>query len=40
MAVILVKAGYITSKLRKSANLIIDAQKIKKHIAKIKQRPN
>jgi uncharacterized LabA/DUF88 family protein len=33
--VILFKAGYITSKLRKSADLLINAQKIKRHIAKI-----
>ncbi len=38
--VILIKAGYITTKLRKSADLIINAQKIKKHIAKIEQRPD
>ena len=33
--VIIVKGGYITTKLRKSANLVINAQSIKKHIAKI-----
>jgi uncharacterized LabA/DUF88 family protein len=39
--VIIVKGGYITSKLRESANLIINAQNIKKHIAKIiKQKPD
>lgn len=38
--VILIKAGYITTKLRKSANLVVNAQKIKKHIAKIEQRPD
>ena len=40
--VILVKAGYITTKLRDSADLIINAQNIKKHIARIetKQRPD
>lgn len=38
--VILIKGGFITSKLRKSADLIINAQKIKKNIAKIKQRPD
>lgn len=34
--IILIKAGYITSKLRKSANIVINAQNIKKHIAQIK----
>ncbi|MFH1402377.1 MAG: NYN domain-containing protein [Patescibacteria group bacterium] len=38
--VILIKGGFITSKLRKSADLIVSAQKIKKYIAKIKQRPD
>ena len=38
--VIIIKGGFITSKLRKSANLVINAQKIKKHIAKIEQRPD
>jgi len=39
--VIIVKAGYITTKLRKSADLIINAQKIKKYITRInKQRPD
>ena len=38
--VILIKGGYITSKLRDSADLVINAQKIKKYIAKIKQGPN
>ncbi|MBU1091685.1 NYN domain-containing protein [Patescibacteria group bacterium] len=38
--IILIKAGYITTKLRKSADLIINAQRVKKHIAKIKQRPD
>jgi len=38
--IILVKGGYITGKLRKSADLIINAQKIKKHIARIEQRPD
>ncbi|MFH0845985.1 MAG: NYN domain-containing protein [Patescibacteria group bacterium] len=38
--VILIKGGYITSKLRKSTDLIINAQKIKKHIARIEQRPD
>jgi uncharacterized LabA/DUF88 family protein len=33
--IIIVKGGYITSKLRKTADLIINAQNIKKHIAKI-----
>lgn len=39
--VIIVKAGYITTKLRESANLIINAQNIKKYIVKIaKQKPD
>jgi len=38
--VILIKAGYITTKLRNSADLIVNAQKIKKYIAKIEQRPD
>ena len=42
--VILIKGGYITTKLRVSANLVINAQKIKKHVARIedktKQRPD
>src|SRR3989344_9558954 len=39
--IIIVKAGYITSKLRESADLVINAQNIKKHIAKIiKQKPD
>jgi len=38
--IILIKAGYITTKLRESADLVINAQKIKKHIAKIEQRPD
>lgn len=39
--VIIVKAGYITSKLKDSADLIINAQNIKKNIAKIeKQKPD
>lgn len=33
--VILIKAGYITTLLRNSADLVINAQKIKKNIAKI-----
>ena len=33
--IIIVKGGYITSKLRKTADLIINAQNIKKHIVKI-----
>lgn len=37
--VILIKGGYITTKLRKTADLVINAQKIKKHIAQIKQKP-
>lgn len=38
--VILIKAGYITTRLRKSAGLIVNAQNIKKYIAKIEQRPD
>lgn len=39
--IILIKAGFITSKLRKSAHLIINAQLIKKYISRIaKQRPD
>ncbi len=38
--VVLIKVGYITGKLRKSADLVINAQRIKKHIAKIEQRPD
>ncbi|MCB9805649.1 NYN domain-containing protein [Candidatus Nomurabacteria bacterium] len=34
--IILIKAGNITSYLRKTADLIINAQRIKKHITKIK----
>ena len=33
--IIIVKGGYITGKLRETANLVINAQKIKKYIAKI-----
>lgn len=33
--IIIVKGGYITSKLRETANLIINAQRIKKYIVKI-----
>ena len=33
--IIIVKAGYITSKLRESADLVINAQNIKKYIVKI-----
>ena len=35
--IIIVKGGHITSKLRKTADLIINAQKIKKHIVKIEK---
>ena len=39
--IIIIKAGYITTKLRESADLVINAQNIKKHIAKIaKQKPD
>lgn len=34
--VILIKGGYITTKLRESVDLVINAQKIKKYIAQIK----
>jgi len=35
--IIIVKGGYITSKLRETADLIINAQNIKKHIARIEK---
>ena len=36
-----IKAGYITTKLRESSDLVINAQNIKKHIVKIiKQKPD
>jgi len=39
--IIIIKAGYITSKLRKSADLVVNAQNIKKDIVKItKQKPD
>ena len=39
--VVIIKGGFILAKLRESANLVINAQNIKKHIAKIiKQRPD
>lgn len=38
--IILIKGGYITTKLRNSTNLVVNAQKIKKHIARIEQRPD
>lgn len=38
--VIIIKGGFITSKLRKTADLVINAQNIKRHIAKIEQRPD
>jgi uncharacterized LabA/DUF88 family protein len=39
--IILVKGGYITSKLRESADLVINAQQIKKDIVRIKnQKPD
>ncbi len=39
--IIIVKGGYITTKLRKTADLVVSAQNIKKHIVKImkKQKP-
>ena len=39
--IIIIKAGYITTKLRESSDLVINAQNIKKHIVKIaKQKPD
>lgn len=39
--IIIVKGGFILTKLRESADLVINAQNIKKHIAKIaKQKPD
>src|SRR3989344_5471528 len=39
--IVIIKAGYITSKLRISADLVINAQNIKKNIVKItKQKPD
>ena len=39
--IIIIKAGYITTKLRESADLVINAQNIKKSIVKIiKQKPD
>jgi len=39
--VILIKGGYILTKLKKSANLVINAQNIKKYIARVnKQKPD
>lgn len=41
--VIIIKAGYILTKLKRSADLIINAQKIKSHIAQVitkKQKPD
>ena len=39
--VIIVKGGYILTKFRESADLVINAQNIKKHIAKVeKQKPD
>lgn len=40
--IIIIKGGYITTKLRESADLVINAQNIKKHIAKVtnKQKPD
>lgn len=35
--VIIIKGGYITTKLRESADLVINAQNIKKHIAKVEK---
>jgi uncharacterized LabA/DUF88 family protein len=35
--VIIIKGVYITTKLRESANLVVNAQNIKKHIAKIEK---
>jgi uncharacterized LabA/DUF88 family protein len=38
--VIIIKGGYITTKLRESADLVINAQNIKKHIAKVEKNKN
>lgn len=38
--VIVIKGGYITTKLRESAGLVINAQNIKKHIAKVEKNKN
>ena len=38
--IIIVKGGFITSKLRKSSDLIINAQRIKKYITRIKENKN
>jgi uncharacterized LabA/DUF88 family protein len=38
--IIIVKGGYITNKLRKTADLVINAQNIKKHIAKVEKNKN
>ena len=35
--VVIIKGGYITTKLRESADLVINAQNIKKHIVKIEK---
>lgn len=37
--IILIKGGHITDNLRKSADKVINAQNIKKHITQIKQKP-
>lgn len=37
--VILIKGGHITSTLKKSAHLVINAQKIKQYISEVKQKP-
>ncbi len=37
--VIIIKAGYVVHQLKKVAQLVINAQDIKKHIADIKQKP-
>ncbi len=38
--IILIKAGNITTLLRESANIVINAQNIKKNIAQVKQKPD
>ncbi len=38
--IIIIKGGYITTKLRETADLVINAQNIKKYIARIKQKPD
>lgn len=37
--VVLMKGGHITRQLRKSADLLVNAQDVKKHLVRIKQKP-